>query len=217
MSRGSDFSSGKFPRIIPSGDYPGASAADEERKAAFAAFYEVRHIDCSVGPSRVCLSTLPLRALRSRSEVVVVRHQLDSHTQRLYSTTSGPCPSPDKRSGRTSSAAQRTKISASCRRCCGRSLSLRCVSRLFSVERPCSVNGPRCRDDHTSSSRAAGTPSPRRRRPFVAVVVSVSLRLRARASTAYARCNLAAFGCYAPSALLRLRRSVRKRGLATRW
>ena len=49
MARTSDFSNGKFPHVVPSGNYPDASAADEERKAAFAAFYEVSHATgCSV-------------------------------------------------------------------------------------------------------------------------------------------------------------------------
>ena len=125
---------------------------------------------CNAGqcPSgRVCLVVGLPRARLSTSEGVDEQHRLDSHTQRPCSTTSGPCPGPGKRSGRTSSVARRTKISASCRRCCGRFLSLLSGCRPFSGERPCSANAPRCRDDHTNSSRAAGTPSPRRRRPSV--------------------------------------------------
>ena len=119
------------------------------------------------GPSaRVCLATVPLRARRSTSAGGVSRHRPGSHIVNLYSRTNDLSRGPGRRTYHSSSGARKMKTSASCLPNSYLFLFWRCASRPSSGERLCTSDGPRCRDGHTSSSRAAGTPSPRRRRPF---------------------------------------------------
>ena len=120
------------------------------------------------GPSaRACLAVSLPRARRSRNAGGVSRRRRDSHIVNLYSSSSGPSRGLDRRTYHSSSVARRSSTSASCRPNSCLFLSLRCASRPSSGAPLCTSNGPRCRGGHTSSSRAAGTPSPRRRRPFV--------------------------------------------------